>query len=349
MSEGRADHTTVDEVDVMLLDALHANPRARFERLGPALGISAVTAVRRWQRLADSGRAWVSSVPGHHLALVAAVFEVRAQPGRAVEVADALCAVPQVASVYATDGTFDLHTLVFADDMVSLGELLLERLPGLPGIAMTRASVGLTWYSGVHWQLGAMDAAQKQSVTEPENQDRRRSVRNRTFDPAERALFLALQRDGRAHYRRLAQEIGATENLVRRRLDSMVRRGILSFRTDFARREGGWAAAYVFWLSCPHHQLGDIGDEIGGWPQIRICMSTVGPANLMVMSQVHRLADVGDILERLRCLTPQVSVVDQRLVLRAHKSWGRLLGPDGRAVDLVPVDPWHPMPALKGD
>src|ERR1700760_2928280 len=104
----------VDETDVLLLDALHANPRISFERLGPVLGIAPVTVARRWQRLAESGRAWVSSVPGPQLALVAAVYEVRPMPGHMLDVALALAAIPQVISVYATDGAMGLHTLVLA-------------------------------------------------------------------------------------------------------------------------------------------------------------------------------------------------------------------------------------------
>ncbi|MBU3064969.1 Lrp/AsnC family transcriptional regulator [Nocardia sp. NEAU-G5] len=343
MPRERSTDADVDEVDVMLLDALHANPRASFERLGPALGISAVTAARRWQRLADSGRAWVSSVPGPNLALVGAVYQVRAQPGRVTEIAAALAAIPQVVSVYATDGAFDLHTLVFAGDMSALSTLLLDTLPQVPGIAAGQAQVGLSWYSGVRWQLGAMDTAQRRSVEAAAEANRTRPLRNRALDPADHALFLALQRDGRARYRELAGRIGVSEALVRRRLDSLVRRGMLSFRTDFARGEGGWPTEYVLWLSIPHHALDEIGAEIGRWPQTRISLSTVGSANLMVMAQVHRITDIGEVLDRIHHLAAEVGVVDQRLVLRAVKSWGRLLDSAGHAIDVAPVDPWAPV------
>ena len=72
----RSTRRGVDEADVVLLDALHANPRVSFERLGPVLGISPVTAARRWQKLSESGAAWVSSVPGPQLALLATAYGV---------------------------------------------------------------------------------------------------------------------------------------------------------------------------------------------------------------------------------------------------------------------------------
>nr|WP_196814621.1 Lrp/AsnC family transcriptional regulator [Nocardia sp. BMG111209] len=329
----------LDEVDVQLLDALHANPRASFERLGPVLGISPVTAARRWQRLADSGRAWISSVPGPRLALVAAVVDVRTQPGSLAATAAALAAIPQVISVYATDGEFDLHTLVIAADMPALSALLLDRLPALPGVARIRSHTGLAWHSGVRWQLGAMDPDQQRAVAGDAPEDPR-AARTRLFDPDDRALFLALQHDGRARYRELARTLDTSEHLIRRRVDTLVRQGMLGFRTDFARGEGGWPTEFVLWLAAPHHRLTEIGTAIGGRPQTRICLSAVGTANLMVMAQVHRPTDIGAVLDLIRTIDADTTVAEQRLILRAVKSWGRLLDPEGRAIGLVPVDPW---------
>ncbi|MFE3054636.1 Lrp/AsnC family transcriptional regulator [Nocardia sp. NPDC059239] len=332
--------SNLDEVDLMLLDALHANPRVSFERLGPALGVSAATAARRWQRLSESGRAWVSSVPGPQVALVGAVCEVRAQPGRAVAVAAGLASIPQVMSVYGTDGDFDLHTLVLSDSPAALSTLLLERLPAVPGIVRVRSTVALQWHSGVHWRLGAIDRDQQRSVVEEESGESRKAVRYRTFEPGDRDLFLALQHDGRARYRDLARELNTSEHLVRRQLDALIRRGMLAFRTDFARGAGGWPTEYVLWLSVPHQDLDAAGTEIASWPETRICLSTVGRANIMVMAQVHRIADLSAILGRIGTALTDAVVLDQRLVLRAFKSWGRLLDGSGHTVGVVPVNPW---------
>nr|WP_206072419.1 Lrp/AsnC family transcriptional regulator [Antrihabitans stalactiti] len=339
-SEHRSLAAGIDETDVLLLDALHANPRISFEKLGPILGLSPATVGRRWQRLVDAGRAWVSSVPGPQLALVGAVYEVRAFPGRAVEVAQELARIPEVISVYATDGTFDLHALVLASDMHVLGVLLLEYLPRIPGIAEAVAHVATEWHSGIHWRLGAIDTSQKQSVVEAPENVGRAATRDRDFEPADRDLFLALQNDGRNRYRDLARQLTTSEQLVRRRLDRLVRRGMISFRTDFTRREGGWPTEFVLWLTVPAHKIDEVGAAISEWPETRICVSVVGAANLMVMAQVHRPVDVVQILDRLRLTQQQAQVTDQRIVLRAFKSWGRLLDTEGHAIGVVPVDPW---------
>jgi DNA-binding Lrp family transcriptional regulator len=210
----------------------------------------------------------------------------------------------------------------------------------VPGIATAASHVGIEWYSGIHWRLGAIDSGQKRSVTDESESGERPAPRVRVFDPADRELFLVLQRDGRARYRDLARELGTSEYLVRRQLDTLVRRGMLAFRTDFARSEGGWPAQFVLRLSVPHDRLAEFGAEIGAWPTTRICLSAVGPANLLVVAQAHRIGDLTAVLDRIQVGSHDVVVADQRLVLRVVKSWGRLVDTDGRAAGVVPVDPW---------
>src|ERR1700759_2699741 len=73
----------LDELDLALLDGLHVNPCAGFDEFGRVLGISGPTVARRWRRLADAGKAWVSSPVGPALALVGGLLEAECEPGAA--------------------------------------------------------------------------------------------------------------------------------------------------------------------------------------------------------------------------------------------------------------------------
>ncbi|HEY4023573.1 MAG TPA: Lrp/AsnC family transcriptional regulator [Pseudonocardiaceae bacterium] len=341
--EDRSATHDVDEVDLALLDALHVNPRASFERLASALGISAVTAARRWQRLASTGRVWVSSAPGAQVGLVAAVYEIEARPGRAESVGRYLAEIPQVGSVYLTAGSYDVHGLIFAANMRTLTELLFDRLATTPDVVRARSQVGLEWFSGVRWRLGAIDTGTEREVRESTDASRERGRGAKTLDPDEHDLYLALQHDGRARYRDLAHDLGTSEQQVRRRMTSMAKRGLLTFRTDFTRIEGGWPALLTLWLRVPDEALEAVGVEIGGWRETRICFSVVGAANLFVMAQLHRIGELSHLFARIRDLGRQVEVTDQRVVLRPVKSFGRLLDHAGHAIGVVPVDPWAPV------
>lgn len=331
-----------DEVDVALLDALHVNPRVSFEKLGAALGLSPVTAARRWQRLSESGRAWVCSVlgPRAQAGLALAVYEAQVAPGSAERVGRALAELPQVVSVYLTAGEFDLHALVLAADMTELTALVLGPAAAVPAVTRTRTQVGLAWYSDVHWRLGAISSGEERTVLdgEPDVANGRGAAGH--FAPADRELYLALQPDGRARYRDLAHRLDRPEHLVRRRMAALVKQGMLAFRTDFARGEGGWPAQVILWLTVPDELLHPAGAQLGGWRETRICMSVVGTANLFLVVQLHRLAELPELLRRVRAAVPGSVVADQRVVLRPVKSWGRLLDQHGHAIGVVPTDPW---------
>jgi DNA-binding Lrp family transcriptional regulator len=331
----------VDELELALLDAMHVNPRASFEQLGTVLEVSAVTAARRWQRLTRDRRAWVSSVPGPRSAMAAAIYEVECSPGRTDGVGRVLAALPQVASVYLTAGTFDIAALVVAPGMSALSELLLDRLSVIPGISRVRSSIVTNWYSDVRWRLGAISTSQELSVRgEDAARDRASEPRTLRFDQEDRELYLALQHDGRARYVDLAETLGTSEQLVKRRLGRLTGTGMLAFRTDFTRTDGGWPTQLVLWLLVPDDRLAEVATEIAQWRETRICASALGPANLLVKLQLHRLDDVEPLFARIRDTLPAATVADRRLVLRPVKSWGRLLDAEGRCEQVVPVDLW---------
>ena len=317
----------VDELDIALLDALHVNPLASFEELGTVLEVSPVTAARRWRRLVSTGRAWVSSAPGLQLPMRAALLEAECQPGAAPAVASEFALVPQVFSVNITTGKDNLYALVVAADQPLLTELIVDTLPAVAGLNRVQSALITNLFSGTRWRLGGLSPDQVRAVT-PESAKPNPA---HEFDDFDRELFLALQRDGRLSFRDLAAVVGRPEPTVRRRLGLLTHSGMLVFRTDFARVEAGWPTA--------------VGRTLVRYPETRFCVAVVGGgvADLFVTMQLHNVSDLDPVIHRLSAEHPGVAVLGTRVVLRSVKSWGRLLGPDGRARRVVPVDLWAPV------
>jgi DNA-binding Lrp family transcriptional regulator len=328
----------VDELDIALLDALHLNPLASFEELGTVLEVSPVTAGRRWRRLVSTGRAWVSSAPGLRLPMRAALFEAECRPGAAPAVADEFAAVPQVFSVNITTGKDNLYALVVAADQPLLSELVVDTLPAVAGLSRVRSALITDLFSGTRWRLGGLSPDQVRAVT-PES-----TTTNPTheLDEFDRELFLALQLDGRLGFRDLAAAVGRPEPTVRRRLGLLTHSGMLAFRTDFARAEAGWLTAVALKLSVTGSTTTAVGRTLVGYPETRFCVAVIGDgaANLFVTMQLHNVSDLEPVIHRLSAEHPGVAVLDTRVVLRSVKSWGRLLGLDGRAQHVIPVDLW---------
>jgi hypothetical protein len=74
-----------------------------------------------------------------------------------------------------------------------------------------------------------------------------------------------------------------------------------------------------------------------------VSRSRGGTADIFVTMQLHNVSDLDPVVHRLSAEHPGLAVLDSRVVLRSVKSWGRLLGLDGRAQDVVPVDLWAPV------
>jgi len=333
----------VDELDIALLDALHVNPQVSFEELGKALDISPVTAGRRWRRLVSTGRAWVSSAIGPRLPARAALFEAECQPGAAQQVAAEFAARPQVFSVNITTGTDNIYALLVAVDQPLLSELIVDVLPAVPGLLRVQSSLITGLFSGTRWRLGGLSSGQLRAVA-PEPATVALEAQAHEFDEFDRELFLALQRDGRLSCRDLAAVVGQSEPVVRRRLGLLTRSGLLAFRTDFARVEAGWLAGVAVKLRVSGSPVEAVGRTLVQYPETRFCVATVGSgaANLFVTMQLHELSALDVVIRRLLAEYPGVAVLDTRVVLRSVKSWGRLLGPDGHAEEIVPVDLWAP-------
>jgi DNA-binding Lrp family transcriptional regulator len=331
----------VDELDIALLDALHLNPLASFEELGTLLDVAPVTAARRWRRLVSTGRAWVSSAPGPQLPLRAALFEAECQPGAASAVADEFASIPQVFSVNITTGPDNLYAFVIAAGQPMLAALVVDRLPAIAGLNRVQSALMTQLFSGTRWRLGGLSPDQVRAVT-PEPA---KTTPAHEFDEFDRELFLALQRDGRLSFRDLAAAVGRPEPTVRRRMGLLAHAGMLAFRTDFARVQAGWPTAVALKLSVTGSAVAAVGRTLVRYPETRFCVEVTGggAANIFVTMQLHNVSDLDPVIHRLSAEHPGVAVLDTRVVLRSLKSWGRLLGLDGRARDVVPVDLWAPV------
>jgi DNA-binding Lrp family transcriptional regulator len=305
------------------------------------LEVSPVTAARRWRRLVSTGRAWVSSAPGLRLPMRAALFEAECQPGAAPAVAGEFASIPQVFSVNITTGKDNLYALVVAADQPLLAELIVDKLPAVAGLSRVQSALITNLFSGTRWRLGGLSPDQVRAVT-PESAKINPA---HEFDEFDRELFLALQRDGRLSFRDLAAVVERPEPTVRRRLGLLTQAGMLAFRADFARVEAGWLTAVALKLSVTGSAATAVGRTLVGYPETRFCVAIIGDgaADLFVTMQLHNVSDLDPVLRRLSADHPGVAVLDTRVVLRSVKSWGRLLGLDGRAQHVVPVDLWAPV------
>ncbi|MCX4870915.1 Lrp/AsnC family transcriptional regulator [Streptomyces sp. NBC_00257] len=326
----------LDETDLALLDALQVSPRASWTKLGEVLGAAPITLARRWQRLVDTGAAWIS-VAGSNARSRGAIVEFVCAPGTEMTVAAELAELPYASTVGITTGDYHVYANIVASTLAATTEILLHGLPLSPHVMRTRSHVFGSLFGGMVWRLGVMNRSQTQQIREVLDPPQREV---HPLGAPDRALFLALGRDGRRTYTDLAEELGTTPKAVQRRLNRLERNGDIAFRCDVARALAGWHTMALLWLTVPDAELRTVGNRMAGWAETRMCAAVASPTNLAAILNLRSFEHLEEILIRIATSLPGVTVTERRLVLRQVKIYGRLVDEDGRSIGVIPPDPW---------
>ncbi|MEU9998364.1 Lrp/AsnC family transcriptional regulator [Streptomyces sp. NPDC050848] len=326
------------ELDLALVDALQAAPRAPWSRIGRALGVDATTAARRWERLRTNGLAWVTAYDAAKSATVAYV-EVRCRPRALESVSIALAGMPWVFSVDEAAGDFDLLASVAAADLPSLGRSVHGLIGGLDGVRSTRTRLGITLYSeGGDWRMRAMEPAghAELSASRTSGPTVYSARMHHPPAPEDHALLAALGADGRLGYTDLGAATGMSEHTARRRLQRMIRDGDITFRCDLAHPLAGLSTVVLYRAAVPHTHLAATGNALARMDEVRLAVSVSGSDNLLVMVWLRGLHAIDPFEAQLAERFPNLTISDRTVFLHSRKRMGRLLDTTGRATGLVP-------------
>jgi Lrp/AsnC family transcriptional regulator, regulator for asnA, asnC and gidA len=128
----------VSELDKRIIEHLQEDGRRPFTQIAAVLGVSEAAVRARTNRLVERGIIQVVGVadPGK-LGFQQALIGIRCEPGRIVEVADALAELQEVDYVVVTAGRFDILIEAVAEDNEGLLHFLNERLQRIGGVRDT--------------------------------------------------------------------------------------------------------------------------------------------------------------------------------------------------------------------
>ena len=328
----------LSEEDLALIDALQINPRASWEQLGTAVGLSAISVARRWRRLNGAGLAWSGATLGPAL-LRGAFIELSCAPGSAAEIAETLCERPEVITVGRSLGDFDVYAISASTDPLRSAQSLLAGL-GDQGIWRARAQLYTHVFGGPGWRLSVLNKTQSAELS-------RRGVapaHPRGVDERERRLVLALQADARRSNKELAIELDMSPQAVPNLLERAERRGFLTLRVDVARQLAGYPLAGLLWVAVPGALTEDAGRWFAALPENRFCALVVSSSNMVVIANLREPEQLGRIAQSFSEAFPQATVTEQRIITSMPKVQGRMLHDDGRTDRLVRYDPWAQEP-----
>jgi DNA-binding Lrp family transcriptional regulator len=333
----------VSELDLALVHALQVRPRAAWSELAPALGVTAGTLARRWERLTARGLAWVYAAPGPAFSRsrVTAFVLVRCRLGAREDLAAAIAAFDEAVTVETTaPGSADLLLDVLTPDLASLTRFLTERLSALDGITAVECLVATALYTeGSRWRLRSLDATQLTALGGPAAGERQPAPRP-DLDALDRVLLAELAADGRLELAELAQRAGTSAATVRRRLNRLTGSHLMTFRCDMAPPLTGLPVAVTFRGRLPARDVNALHRALAALPECRLLAAVTGTDNVLATFWLRDIAEIQRRETSLCTRLPTLTVTDRIIGLHTVKRMGHLLDRDGRRTGTRPVRPW---------
>lgn len=333
---------TLVEEDLALVNALQIAPRVSWAEAAEVLGAKPATLAARWRRMREEGLAWVTAHPAADRNVVTSLVEVDCTPGARTDVVHALCRDPRAVTVEESARGRDLLLTVMTPDLPAMTTFVLDDLPNVPGVRSYRTYLSKGIHrQGSEWRLGALDRGQ---VAALESVARRGRSDPCPEPPADAwPLIEALAADGRRSAADLARITGRNPATVRRHLARLIASRVLAFRCEVAQVQSHWPITCTWLARVPALEHERTVAALRTLPELRLCVSTTGEANMMFTVWTRSLSDVLAIERLLGDRMPWLNLVQSSVTLRTAKRMGWLLDADGRGTgEVVPPTALRP-------
>lgn len=118
------------------------------------------------------------------------------------------------------------------------------------------------------------------------------------IDTLDMKIIRALQLDARKPISKIAKEVGATEATVRRRIDKLLREGIIErFTVVLDYHKLGRVIKAFIGLRVQPAKLREIVDHLSKHPDIQVLYRTSGDTDIFTEVIFERMEDLNDFLE----------------------------------------------------
>ncbi|GAA5119677.1 Lrp/AsnC family transcriptional regulator [Pseudonocardia adelaidensis] len=324
---------SLTELDRRLVAALQLDGRASWTQVARALGAPESTVARRGQQLIDSGLVGVTGVLDHlRCGLgISLMVRMRCRPGSATAVAAALADLPEARFVTVVTGSADVAAEIVVRDHHDVTRVLVDGLPRAGDITDTESMMVVRKFSAVEeWDTGLLPPEAVARLRPP-----RARTGHREWSEPERlteqefAIARLLAADGRASYAQLAAASGVSESTAARRVESLVRRGCLRFRTLFETPLIGLGIEFMQWLEVEPGELENAGAQLAKQPSTQYVSATTGRFNLCLHGVLPGYGDLYRYLTDVVGALPGVRAADMTLQTRTLKRAYVRINPDG--------------------
>ncbi|MGH3516190.1 MAG: Lrp/AsnC family transcriptional regulator [Haloechinothrix sp.] len=316
---------TLDELDRRIVAALQVDGRASWRKIAAVLREPERTVARHGGRLIDERLVVVTG-----LALIAhsepVIVDLRCTPGTIRIAANSLARRPESTFTYVVTGLADCVAEMWCP-VDRLSSLLMDELPGTPGLARVSTHPLLRYYRTVHeWQPGVLTPEEVDRLS-PGHPAKPATMGGEPMrlSPDERTILRALARDGRLTHEELARLADVSEATARRRLEALRAAGRIFFRAVVEPGLLGLPVEALLWIRTPPEAVDTVGERIIESPLVRYAAAIMGPHQLLVDVTLPSRSALHEFVTRSSWLD-KVSAIETSLVVDALKRSAVLTG-----------------------
>lgn len=322
---------TIDRLDRRLIHALLHDGRLPFRRVAAALGASEQTVARRYRRLREAGVVRVIAIRDPRRFRENAFVRIRAKPGAARAIGEALARRDDVSWVALAAGGAEVACSLGTDDLRDRDALILEHLPKLGQVIDVSSATLLHVFAGTGADWHALEDPLTAAELAALGPGRARlhglsaGADEQVLTAADAELLRHLASDGRSSYAALAAATGRREAAVARRVETLLERGTLFVATELAAAPLGFRTTATLWLTVAPADLEQAGTEIAGHPEVEFCGAVAGPANLAVSVVCHDSAGLYRYITRRLGAIAAIRQCEVVVVARRLKQAGTVM------------------------
>jgi DNA-binding Lrp family transcriptional regulator len=324
----------LDDLDRRILAALQLDPRASWSKIGRIVGTSETTALRRVQRLRDSGVVIVTALgdPQRCRFGQPVLLHFSTAPEKKWALAEYLAERPDVQYVSLVTGRCDVMCELISPDGRYLSDILMHQLPDTGLFDASRTAVVLKRFKTKdQWSRVLLDGIDfsEFEVDTADGDDEQLAP----LDAVDTRILGALVSDGRRTYADVAGEVGISETVVGRRIQALAASKQLSFVAMVDPATLGFEVEAMLHLRVELDKLDETARAVAAMSETRYVSATSGDSDLIMDVVLKDTATMYEFVSRSLGSLPGIRDVEIDIVLESVKRGFQypLFSPSGSA------------------
>jgi DNA-binding Lrp family transcriptional regulator len=283
----------LSELDHNLIAQLQIDGRSSFAQLARDFKTTEKTVRKRVRELRDSGLIEITTVADHHILGYhsTAIVGMRLRGSRrAPDVAQEVFALAPVDYVVVTTGRYDLLAEVLCRDEAALYQTVDKDIRGHPAVRDTE----IYPYLRLHYQQPSWNMAQGKR----KRSHKRPASTVPKLDAIDLEIIYDLNNDGRVPFSNIADRIGVSETLIRKRYAALTSGAAVRVTALTNPRSIGYKTlAWLCIAVSPGFAVGELADRLSALPSITYLVICVGRFDIFAEVVCRDHADLLELVD----------------------------------------------------